>query len=142
MIAVDSNLLIYAHRAGAPEHRAARRAIHKAARDARGWGIALPSITEFWSVVTRPDSIGGPSTPEQARNFLRALVLDAGAAVWLPQVGFWERLLRLAADLRTHGPRIFDLQIGLTALENGASEIWTHDRNFLAVSGLLVHDPL
>src|ERR1700690_1385205 len=39
VIAVDTNLLVYAHRAGCPEHDAARRAIEDAANDAGGWGI-------------------------------------------------------------------------------------------------------
>ena len=142
MIALDTNLLIYAHRAGLAEHRAARRAIQKASRDARGWGIPLPCLAEFWSVVTHPTSAGGPSTARQAHDFLRALIMEAGAALWLPQAGFGERLMRLAADLRVQGPRIFDIQIALTALENGASEIWTNDRNFTAFPGLGIHDPL
>ncbi len=33
-------------------------------------------------------------------------------------------------------------QIGLTAFDNGAVEIWTHDRRFVGFAGLLVHDPL
>jgi predicted nucleic acid-binding protein len=40
------------------------------------------------------------------------------------------------------GPRIFDLQIGMIALENGARELWTHDAGFVAVPGLKVRDPL
>ena len=142
MIAIDTNLLIYAHRAGLPEHRAARRAIQTAAADPRGWGIALPCIAEFWSIVTHPASTGGPSTAQQAQAFLRALMVEAGAKVWLAHDGFWERLARLAAELRVQGSRIFDLQIALAAFENGASEIWTHDRSFVVFPGLLVHDPL
>jgi len=45
-------------------------------------------------------------------------------------------------NLGIHGARIFDLQIALIALENGATEIWTHDRNFLKIPGLKIHDPL
>ncbi len=141
MIAIDTNLLIYAHRAGLPQHRAAQRALAKARNDPRGWGIALPSVAEFWSVVTHPASAGGPSTPQQAHDFLAALV-EAEAAVWLPGENFGEILARVAADLKVQGLRIFDLQIALTALENGASEIWTHDAGFLMVPGLRVHDPL
>ena len=51
MIAIDSNLLVYAHRTALPEHRRARRAIEKASRSPLGWGIAWPCIAEFWSVV-------------------------------------------------------------------------------------------
>jgi len=142
MIAIDTNLLIYAHRAGAPEHRAARRVLGEACQDRRGWGLPLPCIAEFWSVVTHPACAGGPSTARQARGFLEALLRDGEGAVWLPQAGYWERLTRLAGELRVQGARIFDLQIGLTAFENGASEIWTHDRNFQGIPGLLVRDPL
>ena len=142
MIAIDTNLLIYAHRASLPEHRPAQRAIERASRDPRGWGIALPSLAEFWSVVTHPDSRGGPSTAKQATAFLRALISEAGAMLWMPGEGFWERLAELAGALGIQGPRIFDLQIGLTAFDNGAIEIWTHDRGFMAFPGLRVHDPL
>ena len=141
MIAIDTNLLIYAHRAGLSEHRAARRAIEDASADARGWGMAQACVAEFWSVVTHPASRGGPSTPQQASGFLRAL-WRGGAQVWQSGEGFADRLLGLAGDLGVRGARIFDLQIALTALDNGAREIWTHDKEFLRVHGLRVHDPL
>ena len=141
MIAVDTNLLIYAHRAGLPEHRPAQRALTRARNDTRGWGIALPCIAEFWSVVTHPACTGGPSTAEQAYRFLAALV-EAEAAVWVPGENLWEKLARLAVDLRVQGPRIFDLQIALIAYENGASELWTHDAGFVTIPGLRLYDPL
>jgi predicted nucleic acid-binding protein len=141
MIAIDTNLLIYAHRSGVPEHRPARRAIERAARDRRGWGIAQPSIAEFWSVVTHPSARGGASTAEQASEFLRAL-WRAHCRVWRPGDGFADRLLQVAGQLRVQGARIFDLQIGLTAFDGGAVEIWTHDSRFVAFPGLRVHDPL
>lgn len=142
LIAIDTNLLIYAHRNALPEHRAARRAIEQASRDPRGWGIALPSVSEFWAIVTHPQSLGGPSTARQARGFLESLITEAGARLWMAREGFWDRLLRLAGELRVQGPRIFDLQIGLTAFDNGAVEIWTHDARFVSFAGLRVHDPI
>lgn len=141
MIALDTNLLIYAHRSAVREHTAARRAIERASRDRRGWGFTLGSAVEFWSVVTHPDAGGRASTPEEARAFLKNLTL-AGAAVWTPQAGLWERLTQAAADLDVRGARVFDLQIALTAADHGAAEIWTHDRSFVSIPGLRVHDPL
>jgi len=141
MIAIDTNLLVYAHRSGLPEHRAARKAIEAASRDARGWGMTQPNVAEFWSVVTHPASRGGPSPPAEAGKFLREL-WRAGAQVWDSAEGFSERFLQAAARLSVHGPRIFDLQIALTAFDNGAAEIWTHDSGFVAFPGLRVHDPL
>jgi len=142
MIAIDTNLLIYAHRAATSEHRASRRAIEKASQDSRGWGITLPSVSEFWSVVTHPQAAGGPSTARQAQRFLHELITEGGAGLWMPREGFWTRLTDLAGRLRISGPRIFDLQIALTAVENGAVEIWTHDARFASLPGLPVHDPL
>jgi predicted nucleic acid-binding protein len=62
--------------------------------------------------------------------------------VWLPGAGFAERLMQLACDLDVSGVRVFDLQIALTAFENGASEIWTHDADFVRVPGLRIVDPI
>jgi len=141
MIAIDTNLLVYAHRSGVPESAAARQAIEKACLDPHGWGIALPSLGEFWAIVTHPAAQGGPSSGRQAAAFVAALS-EAGARIWAPSDGLWRRLLALAAERKIHGARIFDLQIGLTAQEKGATEIWTHDRGFAAPPGLRVVDPL
>ena len=142
MIAIDTNLLVYAHRTAMREHSAAQRALQKASEDPRGWGGALPSVAEFWSVVTHPACAGGPAPPLEAAEFLRVLIRETGARVWLPQTGFWERLARLAIDLKAPGPRGFDLQIALVAFENGATELWSHDRGFTGLPGLVIRDPL
>lgn len=142
MIAVDTNLLIYAHRAAVPEHRAARRALESAANSTDGWGISHASIAEFWSVVTHSAARRRPSTGAEAAAFLTALVRDGGARVWLPSAGFVERLLAPAVRRGVRGPRIVDLQIALTAIEAGARELWTHDRGFLSLPELPVRDPL
>jgi predicted nucleic acid-binding protein len=141
MIALDSNILIYAHRSGVLEHRAAMRAIEDVAGRAGGWGVAFPCIAEFWAVVTHPASSGRPSRPREAESFLDNLVA-AGAKILYPRTGAMARLSKLAVRLDVRGPRIFDLQIGLTCQEAGAREIWSHDHNFIGVPGLVVNDPL
>ena len=53
MIMVDTNLLVYAHRSGCPEHESAKLAIERAAAETNGWGFALLSkdsgATELWT---------------------------------------------------------------------------------------------
>jgi predicted nucleic acid-binding protein len=141
VIALDTNLLVYAHRAAVLEHRAARKAIEKALNDPRGCGVSLPCIAEFWSIVTHPLARGGASKPVQASKFIASLQ-QAEMRLWMPGEGFADRLIEAAVDLSLGGARIFDLQIALIAIENGAEEIWSHDRNFLKLKGLRVHDPL
>jgi predicted nucleic acid-binding protein len=103
--------------------------------------MAAAVLPEFWAVVTHPMSEGRPSSPAQASAFVSALA-DAGGLIWLPGPGFGRRLLQTAAELGVSGPRIFDLQIALTAFEGGATELWTHDGAFITVPGLRVFDPL
>jgi predicted nucleic acid-binding protein len=141
MKGVDSNLLVYAFDATVPQHRAARAAIAVAREGAQGWGIPLPCLAEFWNVVTHARSAGGPATASSARAFIAALT-EADAAIWLPGKNFAVRLMDLAVELNIQGPRIVDLQIALTARDNGATEIWTHDAGFVAIPGLRVFNPL
>lgn len=140
MIAIDTNLLIYAHRSRSPEHRRARQAIERAARSPKGWGVAVPSVAEFLAVVTHP-SDARPSTVREAERFIDGLVA-AGCELWGPGTGLVAALFARAADLDVSGPRVFDLQIALAALDNGATELWTHDAQFVKVPGLRVVDPL
>ena len=141
MIAIDTNLLIYAHRSATPEHLAARAAIESALNAPGGCGVTLPSVAEFFSIVTHPNTIGRPSTPKAAGDFLESLRV-AGVEDLVAGAAFSARLVRLAADLGVTGVRIFDLQIGLCALDSGATAVWTHDRGFVKIPGLAIHDPL
>lgn len=141
MIALDSNLFIYAHRAATPEHKQAQAAIEEACSKAR-CGMALPCLAEFWSIVTHPKSSGGPSTPAQAQQFIEKLMSSGEIEIWQPGSSFPARLMQIAKDLKVSGVRIFDLQIALIAFENGATELWTHDKNFVTIPGLRTIDPI
>lgn len=141
MIAIDTNLLIYAHRSSTREHRAAQNAIEKACGQSR-CGIALASITEFLSVVTHPKISEKPSTGLEAQRFIKQLRESADLEIWQPGQDFSDRLMQMAGDLHVVGGRIFDLQIALTVFEHGATEIWSHDKNFVKIPGLLVVDPI
>ncbi len=105
------------------------------------WGFALASAVEYWSIVTRPLRGPAAATPSEADGYLSELY-TAGAHLWLPLPGFGRWLFERAAGEEISGRRIFDWQIGLTALQNGATELWTHDRSFRAPEGLRVVDPL
>jgi predicted nucleic acid-binding protein len=141
MIAIDTNLLVYAHRSATPEHEATCAAIEAALNSPGGCGIALPSIAEFFSIVTHPTASGSPSPAKAAVEFLTSL-REAGVEELSAGPAFGPRLVQLAADLRITGARVFDLQIGLSALDCGATQLWTHDRGFVKIPGLVIHDPL
>lgn len=141
MIVLDTNLLVYAHRAATPQHEAAREALESASRDIGGWGLATASVLEFWSVVTHPSADGRPSTSGEAQGFIDALE-EAGAKVLSPGPALARRVMDTAARLGVVGPRVFDLQIAVTALDHGATQLWSHDQRFVTPPGLRLVDPL
>lgn len=142
MIVFDTNLLIYAHRSQVPEHRAALHALEEGVNNPAGWGIALPCIEEFLAVVTHPSASGRPSTAAEAEGFLSRFLADAQGAVLHPGPDVARRLLATAAEFDVRGPRLFDLQIALVARDHGAEVSRTHDRDFVCLPGIEVHDPL
>ena len=62
MIAVDSNLLVYAHREDSPWHDAAFDRIRDLAEGRAPWAIPWPCIHEFLAIVTHA-RIYAPPTP-------------------------------------------------------------------------------
>ena len=142
MIAIDTNLLVYAFRRGLPEHHPAQQALEKAMADPDGWGFAYSCLAEFWSVVTHAAAVGGAANAKRTAEFVDSLCHDGGAQIWFPGPGFIARLCQLAVDQNVCGGAIFDLQIALMAFDHGASELWTHDPGFRSIAGLRVVDPL
>ena len=135
MIALDTNLLVYAHRSAVAEHRSARQAIVRARTSSGGWGFSLPVVGEFWSVVTHPTAAGRPSAPEEAHRFIVALEA-AGAEIWTPGAGFAARRTQLAIDLSVTGPsdlRSADRADGVRRRSDRAVD--RRDRRFVSVPG-------
>lgn len=141
MIALDTNLLLYALDSASALHIPARRAIDLAAAHPEGWGVPLGCALEFWSVATRPFDGCRLVTGAEALAFLESL-REAGAQFWQPEAEFIGRWLGHGEAEGIAGRRIFDFAIAATALDNGATELWTHDRGFRPLPGLRVFDPL
>ncbi len=62
MIAVDTNILVYAHREDSPFHDTALRRVAELAEGSAMWAIPWPCIHEFLAIVTHP-RIYAPPTP-------------------------------------------------------------------------------
>ncbi len=142
MIALDTNLLVYAHRSAYPEHKATVCALEGLFQRPEGWGIPLFCFSEFWSLVTHPKMGNRPSSPVEAGGFLSFMLKDGEGLIFSPGIEFSFRLMQTASDLKITGTKIFDLQIALTAVDNGVKELWTHDQGFLKIPGLRIFDPL
>jgi len=142
VIAVDTNLLVHAHRADSPRHEAAVAAIRAAGRSANGWAIPWPCAHEFVAVVTGR-AFGEARTPVA----LAFDVLDA----WLAhprcrpigETDAHASILRRLMDRATlAGGAVHDARIAAICIGHGIDELWTSDRDFSRFPDLRTRDPL
>ena len=142
MIAVDTNLLVYAHRKDSQWHVAAESAVRSLAEGAAPWGIPWPCLHEFLAIVTHP-RIYAPPTPQAAATTQVEAWLASPTHVLLSEgPGYWDVLQALLKTSKVSGPQVHDARIAALCLHNRASELWTADRDFSRFSALTTRNPL
>ena len=78
MIALDANILVYAHREDSPWHEAATRCVTALAEGRGDWAIPWPCLHEFLAIVTHPRIYRPQTPPELALDQVAALCLHHG----------------------------------------------------------------
>lgn len=142
MIAVDTNVLVYAFRPEAQEHGPARAALRRLLVGAASWAIPWTVAYEFLSVVTQPRIWRQPADPAEALGALGAWS-DAGGAVFIAEGGGHRAVVsRLIGEGPVRGSRVFDARVAATCLDHGVRELWSVDRDFSRFAGLKVVNPL
>ncbi|MGZ4149594.1 MAG: type II toxin-antitoxin system VapC family toxin [Actinomycetota bacterium] len=139
MIAVDTNILVYAHHALAPQHAEADEALRDLAGSHAAWAIPVFVIGEFLRVVTHPRGpLRRPTSPAKALEAIDVLVASPSAQVLMPGRRYLPLLRGLVVDTNPRGEEVFDAQIAALCLEHGASTILTNDTDFRQFSGITV----
>jgi uncharacterized protein len=142
VIALDTNLLVYAHRRDAVWHVDARRHVAELAEGRETWAIPWPCIHEFLSVVTHPRIFAPPSTLSEAVAQVDAW-MQSPTLVLLQEGGTHWTVLRAALEgARATGPLVHDARIAALCREHGVRELWTADRDFGRFPGLATRNPL
>lgn len=140
MIAVDTNILVYAHQPAMPRHEQALHRLQELAEGSAPFALAWPCVYEFLRVVTHRRVFDRPSTTEQAWAFLRR-VLDSPAAVLLSETDRHAEVLeRVLEDAQVSGNLMHDVHIAALLLEHGVRDFLTTDADFHRFRGLRVID--
>ena len=142
MIAVDTNLLVYAHRQDSQWQPAANACLSRLAAAGVPWAIPWPCVYEFYSVVTHPRIYAPPSSPEQAVAQLDAWFEAPDLMLLAEEFEHWARLKDQLVRARVAGPLAHDAKIAALCLANGISELWTADRDFGRFPALKTKNPL
>lgn len=142
MIAVDTNLLVYAHRADSPHHALAAQRVRGLAEGRARWAIPWPCVHEFLAIVTHPRIYDPPSTLEQALRQVDAWRASPSLVLLGEGSGHWDELRALLARSKTVGPRVHDARVAALCLSHGVRELWSADRDFSRFAGLRTVNPL
>ena len=142
MIAVDTNLLVYAHREDSPWHAPALDAITRLAEGRSAWAIPWPCLHEFLAIVTHPRIYRPPTPLAQALDQMDAWLESPTLVCLSENDSYWDILRRSVASSRVIGPQVHDARVAVLCLTHGVHELWTHDRDFGRFPALAVRNPL
>ncbi len=142
MIAVDTNILVYAHRSDSEFNEAAYACMSALVQGRAQWAIAWPCVCEFYAIVTHPRIYDPPSTAAQALDQIDAWLESPSAVLLAEPEDHWPRLRQLILDGRIVGPRVHDARIAALCTAHGVRELWTVDRDFARFPELATKNPL
>lgn len=142
MIAVDTNVLVYAHREDSQWHPQAYARLIELAEGRVPWAIPWPCVHEFLAISTHP-KIYSPPTPLSAAIDQVESWLESPSLVLLTESErYWQEFRRILETGKIVGPQVHDARIAGLCLLHGISELWTADRDFSRFPGLKVRNPL
>jgi uncharacterized protein len=142
LIAIDTNVLVHAHRREPREHGAAFALLRDLAEGNEPWAIPWPCVYEFFSVVTNPRIWkDGASTPDQAWLQLEAWFGAPALRLLGETDGFVELLAGFARRARVRGPVIHDARVAAICVAHGVEKMLTRDRDFSLFPELATEDP-
>ncbi|GAA1687299.1 TA system VapC family ribonuclease toxin [Fodinicola feengrottensis] len=143
MIAVDTNILVYAHRRDSEFHAAAAAQIKGLAEGRSSWAIPWPCLHEFYAIATHRKIYDPPSTRDQAITQLDGWLAAPTLTLLGEPAGYWKQLKILLNNGKVIGPMVHDARIAALCAAHGVQELWSADRDFGRFStAIKVRNPL
>jgi hypothetical protein len=141
VILVDANLLIYAHVASTPQHRAARGWLDRRLSETATVALPWPSLLAFARLVTNPRIFERPSSISAAWEQIESWLQCPSVRVPLPTERHREVLGTLLRSAGGRANLIPDAHVAAIAIEHGLIVAST-DGDFARFPGLRWENPL
>jgi toxin-antitoxin system PIN domain toxin len=142
MIAVDTNVLVYAHREDSKWHAEAKRALTDLVESAAQWALPWPCVHEFLAVVTHPRIFSPPTPLDQALVAIDQWLSVPTVVLLGESLEYWPILRSLLKSSKAVGPKIHDARIAALCRDHAVGTIWSADRDFSRFRGVVVANPL
>lgn len=130
MIAVDTNILVYAHREDSPWYSRAFNKIKFLAEQSKSWVIPWPCIHEFIAIVTHPKIFNPPTTLEEAIFQVESWLESPTLRLIGEGDHYWDHLKKTLMEGKIIGPMVHDMRVASICQESGVTVLWSADRDF------------
>ena len=142
MIAVDTNILVYAHREDSEWHAAAHAKLTELAEGRGAWAIPWPCVHEFFAIVTHPRIYSPPTPLTAAIDQVEAWIESPTLVLLAESDAHWRTLRDLLLNGKIAGAQVHDARIAALCVQHGVKELWSADRDFGRFPGLPMVNPL
>jgi len=142
VIAIDTNVLVYAHREDSPFHARAQECVAHCAEGRSPWAIPWPCLHEFFAIATHPRIYDPPTPPARAIDQIEAWLESPSLLLLAESDRHWAALRALLTRSKLSGAAIHDARIAALCLQHGVRELWSADRDFGRFAALRVVNPL
>ena len=143
MIAVDTNLLVYAHRRESRAYETAYKVLLELSEGERVWAIPWPCCYEFFSVVTNRRIWREAATPpERAWAQLEAWAASPSNQLIGETDDFLSVLKGFVQRPRVRGAVVHDARVAAICIAHGVEMLLTRDRDFSLFPELPTRDPI
>jgi hypothetical protein len=137
----DVNVLVYAHREDAADHRRYRDWVTTLVNSSQAYAMSDHVLSSFIRVVTNPAIFTGPTSLSEAIATAVDLRSPLSCARIAPGPRHWDLFTSLCRDAKARGNLISDAWLAALAIESGC-ELVTTDRDFARFPGLKWRHPL
>jgi uncharacterized protein len=143
VLAVDTNVLVYAADAHSQFHLPCRQWLKRQRAQTGAWFVSWPIIYEFLRVTTHPRVMRQPWTAPKAWEFVASLLASPSMGVLVPT----QRHADVAGELFSELPHLagnilHDAHTAILMREHGVKQICTRDTDFVRFPFLQIVDPL
>ncbi len=141
MIAVDTNILVYAHRPEFPFHAPAMTLMSELASGTRPWGMILHCLIEFAGAVSHPRRFLEPSSASRIQDQIEAWMESPTVVLLEDGPPVLDAFLRLMRTGSVSGPMVHDARIAAVCIASGVDELLTCDRDYNHFPALKTRNP-
>jgi uncharacterized protein len=142
VIALDTHLLVYAHRSDSEWHDQASTVVRDLAEGSAAWAVPWPCLHEFLAIVTHPRIFLPPTPLETALDQVDAWLESPTLLVLTESAVHWTTLRSQLIAGQVAGPRIHDARVAAICVSHSVTELWSADRDFSRFPELKLRNPL